>query len=29
VPALVNRICEAADEHPDAEFEITWRIVES
>ena len=28
VPAFVEQICEAADEHPDAEFEITWRIVE-
>jgi hypothetical protein len=28
VPAFVERICEAADEHPDAEFEIAWRIVE-
>jgi len=29
VAAFVNKICEAADEHPDAEFEISWRIVES
>jgi hypothetical protein len=29
VPAFVNKICEAADDHPDAEFEISWRIVES
>ena len=28
VPAFVERICEAADENPDAEFEIAWRIVE-
>jgi hypothetical protein len=28
VPAFVERICEAADEHPGAEFEIAWRIVE-
>jgi hypothetical protein len=29
VPQLVERICEEADENPDAEFEIAWRIVES
>jgi hypothetical protein len=28
VPAFVERICEAADENPDAEFDIAWRIVE-
>ena len=28
VPAFVERICEAADENPDAEFEIAWRIVD-
>ena len=28
VPAFVERICEAADENPGAEFEIAWRIVE-
>jgi hypothetical protein len=28
VAALVEHICEAADEHPDAQFEIAWRIVE-
>lgn len=28
VAAFVNKICEAADEQPDAEFEIAWRIVE-
>lgn len=27
VAALVEKICEEADEHPDAEFEISWRIV--
>jgi hypothetical protein len=27
VPSVVEKICEAADAHPDAEFEITWRIV--
>ena len=29
VARLVERICEEADENPDAEFEIAWRIVES
>jgi hypothetical protein len=29
VPALVEKICETADANPDAEFEITWRIVDS
>jgi hypothetical protein len=29
VAALVEKICEAADENPGAEFEITWRIVEN
>lgn len=29
VAAFVEKICEAADDHPDAEFEITWRIAES
>jgi hypothetical protein len=28
IPGFVERICEAADEYPDAEFEIAWRIVE-
>ena len=28
VPAFVERICEAADENPGAEFEIAWRIVD-
>jgi hypothetical protein len=28
VPALVEKICEAADANPGAEFEITWRIVD-
>jgi hypothetical protein len=28
VPRLVEKICEAADENPAAEFEITWRIVD-
>lgn len=28
IPAFVERICEAADENPGAEFEIAWRIVE-
>jgi hypothetical protein len=28
VPAFVNRICDEAEDHPDAEFEISWRIVE-
>ena len=28
VPAFVNKICEEAEDHPDAEFEISWRIVE-
>jgi hypothetical protein len=28
VARLVERICEKADENPDAEFEIAWRIVE-
>jgi hypothetical protein len=27
VPSVVERICEAADANPAAEFEITWRIV--
>ena len=27
VPALVKTICEAADANPEAEFEISWRIV--
>jgi hypothetical protein len=27
VPSLVDKICEAADANPQAEFEITWRIV--
>ena len=29
VPAWVEKICEAADANPDAEFEISWRIVPS
>ena len=29
VPAFVNKICDEAEDHPDAEFEISWRIVES
>ena len=29
VARLVERICEKADENPDAEFEIAWRIVDS
>lgn len=29
VAALVNKICDEADDHPGATFEITWRIVES
>ena len=28
VPAFVNKICDEAEDHPDAEFEISWRIVE-
>jgi hypothetical protein len=28
VPAFVERICEAADENPGADFEIAWRIVD-
>ena len=28
VPAFVERICEAADENPEAEFEIAWRIAD-
>ncbi len=28
VPSFVERICEAADENPEADFEIAWRIVE-
>lgn len=28
VAAFVDKICEKADENPDATFEITWRIVE-
>jgi hypothetical protein len=28
VPRLVEKICEAADENPDAEFEISWHIVD-
>lgn len=27
VPAVVEKICEAADANPDATFEITWRVV--
>jgi hypothetical protein len=27
VPAVVEKICEAADANPDAMFEITWRVV--
>lgn len=29
VARLVERICEEADENPDAEFEIAWRIADS
>ena len=29
VPAFVNKICDEAEDHPDAEFEISWRIVGS
>jgi hypothetical protein len=28
VAGLVEKICEDADEHPNAVFEISWRIVE-
>jgi hypothetical protein len=29
VPAFANKICDEAADHPDAVFEISWRIVES
>ena len=27
MPRFVEKLCELADENPDAEFEISWRIV--
>jgi hypothetical protein len=27
LPGFVDKLCELADENPDAEFEISWRIV--